>query len=706
MNTEAVLAPVEPLNGQNGAPRGASGDADPSTDAAGRPAWLDWIYGKVDSDGRATLAVLILGVLLFIPFLGSLGLWDPWETHYGEVARAMVQRNDYVYPYWESAYFFSKPVLTLWLMALGIFATGSEGGAPGEPLGAFVEWGVRMPFALIAIGTMWAVYRVARHITGDRVTGLLTAIVLASCPQFIFIGKQAITDMPLVGFLTIGIALFILAVFDDQDDAKADRTMRIITSLGIALAVFPQLILIGVKMKRGVDLIGIVGAGVVALGFIGAIMTISTRRQCYLAGFYVCAGLASLAKSPLAVLGIIGPVVVIYCLIAWDWSMFWVRSLWWVGGFLFLTVAAPWYVVLTLFKGRDDEGLTFTERFWFHDNFNRVGSGVHGDRGGLAYYIDQLAYGMFPWSATIPFAMGLAARNAAEEPRVQRRRATLFVLIWALWCYLLFTFMLTKFHHYVFPSVPAFAILIGLWFAWIAKKPKERLGWGMAVLICALFATVVRDIVAEPNSLVNLFTYKYDRDFPREVRPWNYILPITIGGAAMFIELGSGFRLTKFASRLLYPLSWIANKAMKTDDWTDTLPKPRPDLSVLAFGVTAMVFGAWVSHHHFNMMTPHWSQGHLFQTYFDEKKGNEPIYAYQLNWRGETFYSRNRVLQVKERGANERIRNLVDQEGREFIVTEQSRFHTLKNTLSPDKRDKLQIIDRSNNHFYLCVVEE
>ena len=44
-----------------------------------------------------TIAVVIVaGILLFLPFLGTLGLWDPWETHYGEVAREMIQRDDYV----------------------------------------------------------------------------------------------------------------------------------------------------------------------------------------------------------------------------------------------------------------------------------------------------------------------------------------------------------------------------------------------------------------------------------------------------------------------------------------------------------------------------------------------------------------------------------------------------------------------------------
>src|SRR5688572_9662771 len=62
---------------------------------ASEPAWwLTWLREKVPTERAVTLVVLATGFLLFIPFLGSLGLWDPWETHYGEVARSMIVRDD------------------------------------------------------------------------------------------------------------------------------------------------------------------------------------------------------------------------------------------------------------------------------------------------------------------------------------------------------------------------------------------------------------------------------------------------------------------------------------------------------------------------------------------------------------------------------------------------------------------------------------
>ncbi len=186
----------------------------------------------------------------------------------------------------------------------------------------------------------------------------------------------------------------------------------------------------------------------------------------------------------------------------------------------------------------------------------------------------------------------------------QRRRLFLFVLIWALWVYVFFTMSQTKFHHYIFPAVPPMAVLVGVWFAWLAEDPKARVSRALGFVVLALFAVAARDLLNDPQTLVNLFTYKYDRDYPREisVRPF---LGTIVGFGAAGMLLGY---LLKQQGRAL-----------------------------LAFFLMACLSGAWISHHHFNMLSPHWSQAHLFKTYYGEKKGTEPIYAYQLNWRGETW---------------------------------------------------------------------
>src|SRR5512144_481891 len=91
-------------------------------------------WERLPEERRGVVAVVALASLVFLPWLGSVGLWDPWEPHYAEVARQMLVRRDYLYPYWESAYFFSKPMLLMWLtaLAMGLAGVQSRGLPPGS----------------------------------------------------------------------------------------------------------------------------------------------------------------------------------------------------------------------------------------------------------------------------------------------------------------------------------------------------------------------------------------------------------------------------------------------------------------------------------------------------------------------------------------------------------------------------------------------
>src|SRR5688500_12431201 len=40
--------------------------------------------------------VMALGSAVALPTLGAFGLVDPWETHFAEVAREMIERRDFV----------------------------------------------------------------------------------------------------------------------------------------------------------------------------------------------------------------------------------------------------------------------------------------------------------------------------------------------------------------------------------------------------------------------------------------------------------------------------------------------------------------------------------------------------------------------------------------------------------------------------------
>ncbi len=229
---------------------------------------------RLPVEWRATGVVAFFATLLYLPYLGAVGLWDPWETHYGEVAREMIQRNDWVHPYWENMWFFSKPAMTMWMQAFGMdwlskgiaypgapaavwpvvlgalmlvggvawnrrfktdFAPIAIGGAgaiilgaklavmvadgmvtthaPADALGTFTEWGFRLPFGLFSILAVSLITWALTRTVNARV-GLATGFVLATMPLYFLLTRQAVTDNPLVNAMICTVACAIVGLFD------------------------------------------------------------------------------------------------------------------------------------------------------------------------------------------------------------------------------------------------------------------------------------------------------------------------------------------------------------------------------------------------------------------------------------------------------------------------------------------------------------
>ena len=109
------------------------------------------------SERQMIILVILFGLLLYLPFAGSYGLWDPWETHYGEVARQMVTRGDFISLWWPGSpidpeVFWSKPVLSFWLISLSLYVFGLGHPAAGTfAISARPEWALRLPFLLMSL---------------------------------------------------------------------------------------------------------------------------------------------------------------------------------------------------------------------------------------------------------------------------------------------------------------------------------------------------------------------------------------------------------------------------------------------------------------------------------------------------------------------------------------------------------------------------
>ncbi|MDH3845747.1 MAG: glycosyltransferase family 39 protein, partial [Myxococcales bacterium] len=194
---------------------------------------------------RPGLLVLIIVSAIYLPLLGTYSLWDPWETHYGEVAREILARNDWISLWWaQDNWFWSKPILLFWAEAWSMGVAGVDFLPDAHP--AHPEWAIRMPTFVMTIAALGVIYATIRRQFGAR-AGALAVLVTATMPQFFFISRQAITDLPLVAAITIAACCLLLAVEEDPErEATVFRIGPVKLSLQhailflVVLAVLPQ----------------------------------------------------------------------------------------------------------------------------------------------------------------------------------------------------------------------------------------------------------------------------------------------------------------------------------------------------------------------------------------------------------------------------------------------------------------------------------
>ena len=164
--------------------------------------------GIVDETDRPLLKrhgfwLIVFCCLLYLPTLGAHSLVDPWETHYGEVSRDVLARDDWITIWWaEEGYFLSKPILDFWMQALamatfgvnylpgGMIAPKEIGGEPTHP-----EWVVRFPSLTLSVIAIYLTYRAISHVRGRR-AGVISALVMATMGDWMMLSHLSITDMP------------------------------------------------------------------------------------------------------------------------------------------------------------------------------------------------------------------------------------------------------------------------------------------------------------------------------------------------------------------------------------------------------------------------------------------------------------------------------------------------------------------------------
>jgi len=788
--------------------------------------------------------VVMTGTLLYLPMAGSYSLSDPWETHYGEVAREMLARNDWISTWWaQDGWFWSKPVLDFWMQALamgifgvnyrpGMMLTGAEVGRTPWP-----EWAVRMPVFILTILALYTLYKGVAKVFGRR-AGMLGAIILATMPQWYLLAHQTITDMPLVACLSISMGLLMIGMHTDPDKnvpayevsirGKKFRVTAYHLVFGvILLSALPQILYL---CSRNAELqwlpktpgfrwhpdefwsgskgnCGLPGneacnlqrpgnvqfqpayQGLMWSGILGFILYLNwgerrAQRLYFLAAWYFAA-IATMGKGP-AGFGLPILVTLTYIAATRQWRK--LTSLEILSGLLLIVVVAvPWYFAMYMRHGQQ-----FTDRLIFHDMYKRAMTHVHdtneGDDVSFRFYIWQLGYALFPWTGLVPAGLVWWARRPDDADRGQGD-VSVFLAMWFVFAFALFTAMLTKFHHYIFPAVPPAAMLTGilvdrmlgttclakpgtfpiriggrhlvsppqllLYFVglglgtlslvygfsrlfpgWIsgfvpehatvqAARPASLIvaaayilvglalaiftGWrfgqsdqyadepppterrrrhedmmlgGVGVAAAIVVALVGRDLAAKSDAsdvvgqsrLVHLFTYNYRRQWPDSLE-WSGLL-------AAFAIVATALCLFLVVLRI------------------------RRHVAVMML-VMSLVWALWGVDVYLVKASPHWGQREVLEAYY-KMRGNsdEPIVAYQMNWKGENFYTGNHIPAFVSSGAT--FTNWLKAQQEKGIktfwfVTEHSRTSALRNEAGNPKVFDTVTDRRLNNKF--CLVK-
>jgi len=594
--------------------------------------WLRWLL-PLSAEQRLTIGFTVLAALLYLPWLGATGFWDPWEPHYGEVAREMIARGDYIHPWWESAWFFSKPALDLWLMAAGMLAVNSNG--PDRFVGVFTEWGVRLPYAAItAMGAVLLFIMADRVLT--RRSAVIGTVAILTSPLFVFLARQAVPDPVFVGLLEGAMACLMIVLLDDSDEP----------------------------------------------------------HHGWAAAFYCFVGFATLSKGLLG-FALPGAVTLIYCVVTGEWHR--LRRLHLAAGSLIvLVICAPWYGTMFAFDGRDDEGKTFFERFIVHDHFRRLALGVHTTTPGgtFTYFVEQIGFDCFPWVFAFPGAATVLAR-VRVRPQSARERTMLFLLFWFLIGFAVFAFSATKFHHYAFPVLAPLLFFCALWIERLLDEGL-RVNAGPIFAGGLLYALVAHDLALTPKHLTDMFVYNYDRPYPdKETDPRQIFTVLFYAGAAVALSPWIFDRLAQ---------AWRWARRRRAAAVADGEPAQDRNVIVWSLVAVALAFAVFSGWFHWRRLSPHWTQRDLFWEYYHQSTPDEPIAAYQMNWRGETFYSRNTVRQVGRPGApNATLADFMNGPGqRKWFLVEQSRLNGLRQALG---NARLKVVESRNNKFVLAVAE-
>ena len=143
------------------------------------------------------LLLVLIGLVLFVPFLGNHDLWYPDEPNIGEVCKAMYLSGDWVAPRRVGEIWVDYPPMLYWVGTISAHA-----------LGGISEFALRLPNAIAAIILVLLTCVAVSRWLGPR-SGLWAGFLLLTFQQFAAQAVEYRPDMLFALFITAGFFTYV-----------------------------------------------------------------------------------------------------------------------------------------------------------------------------------------------------------------------------------------------------------------------------------------------------------------------------------------------------------------------------------------------------------------------------------------------------------------------------------------------------------------
>ncbi len=174
---------------------------------------------------RCQIFLTVIGLLFFLPFLGSVHLFDWDEINFAESSREMLVSKNFFQVQINYEPFMEKPPLFFWLQSLSMFVFG------------ITEFAARFPNAIFGVLTMLTLFKVGRNLHSEKF-GLIWALIYfgSFLPNLYY--KSGIID-PVFNYF-IFTSIYYLIRLINSDKGKEQNKFAGLSGLFVGLAIITK----------------------------------------------------------------------------------------------------------------------------------------------------------------------------------------------------------------------------------------------------------------------------------------------------------------------------------------------------------------------------------------------------------------------------------------------------------------------------------